>query len=77
MVPHWPVLPWLGNLGRAKHPKGFQQFETIGYENGPDGKPNIPDDLMLRQVDASWSVQEFMSVFYDDDKDSGAMGQFP
>ena len=35
----------LARLGSDVHPKGYQQFEAIGYENGPDGKPNTADDV--------------------------------
>ncbi|PZU58539.1 MAG: quinohemoprotein amine dehydrogenase subunit alpha [Sphingobium sp.] len=59
----------LARLGGDKHPKGYGQFEAIGYENGPDGKPNTADDVKIGIVDADWSIQEFMAVFDDDDKD--------
>lgn len=57
----------LSRLGGVKFPKGYQQFEAIGYDNGLDGKPNTKDDVAIGPVDASWSMQEFMSVWYDDD----------
>jgi quinohemoprotein amine dehydrogenase len=56
-------------LGGAGHPKGFQQFEAIAYNRGPDGKPNTVDDVELGPVDAEWSVEEFYAVYGDDDKD--------
>lgn len=55
-------------LGGVKFAKGFQQFEAIGYANGPDGKPNTADDIAIGPVDATWSMNEFMSVWYDDDQ---------
>ncbi|CAN5244466.1 hypothetical protein BH10PSE12_BH10PSE12_04220 [soil metagenome] len=57
----------LARLGGTRFPKGFQQFEAIGFENGLDGKANTADDIAVGPVDASWSVQEFMSVYDDDD----------
>jgi quinohemoprotein amine dehydrogenase len=58
----------LAHLGSDVHPKGFQQFEAVGFENGVDGKPHTADDVELGPVDAVWSVEEFMSVYGDDDK---------
>ena len=59
----------LARLGGTTHPKGFQQFDAIAYNRGPDDKPNTPDDVELGPVDAEWSVEEFYAVFGDDDKD--------
>ncbi len=58
----------LARLGSETHPKGFQQFEAIGYQRGPDGKPRTADDVELGPVDVDWSVEEFMAVYGDDDK---------
>lgn len=55
--------------GAAGHPKGFQQFDAIAYNRGPDGKVNTADDVELGPVDAEWSVEEFYAVYGDDDKD--------
>jgi quinohemoprotein amine dehydrogenase len=41
------------------HPKGYQQFEAIGYQRGPDGKAHTADDLELGPVDSAWSIQVF------------------
>ena len=41
------------------HPKGYQQFEAIGYQRGPDGRAHTADDLALGPVDADWAVQLF------------------
>jgi quinohemoprotein amine dehydrogenase len=57
----------LSRLGGIKFPKGYQQFEAIGYENGLDGKSNTSDDIAIGPVAADWTMQEFLSVFYDDD----------
>ncbi len=37
----------LARLGGVKFPKGYQQFEAIAYNRGPDGKPNTADDVEL------------------------------
>jgi quinohemoprotein amine dehydrogenase len=58
----------LARLGSDVHPKGYQQFEAIGYNNGADGKPHTADDVDLGPIDVSWSVEEFMAVYGDDDK---------
>jgi quinohemoprotein amine dehydrogenase len=58
----------LARLGSETHPKGYQQFEAIGYQRGPDGKLRTADDIELGAVDVDWSVEEFMAVYGDDDK---------
>lgn len=70
-IDYLKVLPETGlaRLGGDKHPKGYGQFEAIGYENGPDGKPATADDVKIGALDVDWSIDEFMSVYYDDDKD--------
>jgi quinohemoprotein amine dehydrogenase len=57
----------LARLGGAKHPKGYQQFEAIGYEFGPDGKQGTADDIAIGPVDVTWNIKEFPTVWYDDD----------
>jgi len=59
----------LSRLGSDVHPKGYQQFEALGYENGADGKPNTGDDIALGPLSVDWSVEEFLAVYGDDDKD--------
>jgi quinohemoprotein amine dehydrogenase len=59
----------LTRLGGTTHPKGFQQFEAIAWNRGPDGKPNTADDVELGVVDVDWSVEEFYAVYGDDDKE--------
>jgi quinohemoprotein amine dehydrogenase len=49
----------IARLGGVDFPKGFQQFEAIGYDH----------DVALGPVDAEWSVEEFYSVYGDDDKE--------
>jgi quinohemoprotein amine dehydrogenase len=58
----------LARLGSQTHPKGFQQFEAIGYQRGADGKLRTADDVELGPMDVDWSVEEFMAVYGDDDK---------
>ncbi len=43
------VLPRAGlaRVGGAVFPKGYQQFEAMAFNNGPDGKPNTSDDWHL------------------------------
>lgn len=57
----------LGRLGGLRFAKGFQQFEAIGYEHGPDGKRDTADDIAIGPVAADWRMEEFMTVDYDDD----------
>ncbi|MBI3695153.1 MAG: quinohemoprotein amine dehydrogenase subunit alpha [Acidobacteria bacterium] len=59
----------MARLGGSGHPKGYQQFEAIAYNRGPDNKPNTADDVSLGPVDATWSMEEFYAVYGDDDKD--------
>ena len=70
-IDYLKVLPEtsLTRLGSETHPKGYGQFEAYGYENGPDGKPNTPDDVKIGPVDVDWRIEEFMAVQNDDDKD--------
>jgi quinohemoprotein amine dehydrogenase len=58
----------VARLGGVRFPKGYQQFEAIGWNRGPDNKPQTADDLNLGMVDVSWSIDEFPSTFDDDDK---------
>lgn len=59
----------LAHLGSDVHPKGYQQFEAIAYQRGADGKPHTADDVELGPIDVNWSVEEFYSVYGDDDKE--------
>jgi len=59
----------MARLGSETHPKGYQQFEAIGYNRGADDKAHTADDVDLGPLDVTWSVQEFMAVYGDDDKD--------
>jgi len=53
--------------GSEKHSPGFSQFDAIGFDNGLDGKPYTVDDVALGPVDVSWAMEEFQTVYYDDD----------
>jgi quinohemoprotein amine dehydrogenase len=59
----------LARLGSDRHPKGFQQFEAIGYQRGEDGKAHTADDVELGPVDVTWSMEEFYAAYGDDDKE--------
>lgn len=65
------VLPEasLSHLGSDAHPKGYQQFEAVAYQRGADDKPHTADDVELGPVDVTWSIEEYLSVYGDDDKD--------
>ena len=72
------VVPQTGmaRVGGANLPKGYQTFDAIGYDDGPDGEPETGDDLELGRVPVSWSVEEYAVTFGDDDVDFvGAMRQ--
>ena len=59
----------LARLGGVKFPKGYQQFEASAWNRGADNKPQTPDDLNLGIIDADWSIEEFPSLYDDDDKE--------
>jgi quinohemoprotein amine dehydrogenase len=48
-------------FGNQNRLRGFQQFEAIGYGNGPDAKRHTSDDVELGLIDVTWS----MRVFYE------------
>jgi quinohemoprotein amine dehydrogenase len=57
----------IAHLGSASHPKGYVQFETVAFSNGPDGKPNTDDDIDLGPVPATYKMEEFVASYGDDD----------
>ena len=59
----------IARLGGDVHPKGYQQFEAVGYQRGADGKAHTADDVELGPVEVTWSVEEFYAVYGDDDKE--------
>lgn len=71
----------MARVGGVVFPKQLAQFEAFAYANGPDGKPDTKDDLVLGPVDATWSVEEYTATFDDDDvkfvgEVNGATGLF-
>jgi quinohemoprotein amine dehydrogenase len=62
-------LARLGGDEHSVHPRGYQQLEAVAYHRGEDGKLHTGDDIELGPVDVTWSVEEFYSVFGDDDKE--------
>jgi quinohemoprotein amine dehydrogenase len=63
----------LARVGGIVFPKQLQQFEAVAYHDGPDGRPDTPDDLEIGPVPATWSLEEY-GVTYDDD-DAKWVGQ--
>ena len=46
-------------FGDRTHRKGYQQFQAMGYQRGPDGELHTADDVALGPVDVTWSIQVF------------------
>ncbi len=63
------VLPRTGmaRLGGIVFPKGYQQFEAVAFDDGPDGRPSSDDDLELGTVEVDWSLEEYAATFDDND----------
>ncbi len=63
------VLPLAGmaRVGGNVFPKQLQQFEAVGINYGPDGKPDTEDDINLGLVNVRWSTEEYTATFGDDD----------
>ena len=59
-------LAGMARVGGAVFPKQLQQFEVTAYNDGPDGRPDTPDDIDLGPVPVTWSIDEY-GVTYDDD----------
>ena len=59
----------MARVGGAAFPKGYETFEAIGWDDGPDGEAETEDDLKLGRVEVSWRVDEYAAVFGDDDID--------
>ena len=65
----------MARIGGANFPKGYQPYDAIGWDDGPDGEPNTEDDLRLGRVPVSWSMEEYTATFDDDDiQYVGALG---
>jgi len=68
-------LARLGGDENDVHPRGYQQFEAVGWHRGADGKPRTADDFEIGPIEVSWSLEEFMAVMGDDDKEFvGSLG---
>jgi uncharacterized protein len=63
IAPGWNMA----RVGGVVFPKMMAQFEAIAYSNGPDGKPDTNDDIALGPVDATWTTEEYMTIYDDDD----------
>lgn len=65
------VLPESGmaRLGGdpGPHPKGYQQFDAVAFNNGPDKTPGTADDIELGAVPVRWALEEYQSTLNDDD----------
>lgn len=63
------VLPQAGlaRVGGAAFPKQLQQFEAVGFHNGPDRMPHTADDWNLGALNAQWALEEYAATFDDDD----------
>lgn len=48
-------------FGNETRSRGYQQYEAIAYQNGPDGKRHTDDDVELGPIDVTWS----MKIFYE------------
>jgi quinohemoprotein amine dehydrogenase len=70
-VDYIKVLPEasLAHLGSDVHPKGYEQFDAVAFQRGADDKLHTADDVELGPIDVTWSVEEYLSVYGDDDKD--------
>ncbi len=55
------------HLGSDVHPKGYMQFDAVGFENGADGKPGTADDVAIGPIDVNWKLDEYMATYTDDD----------
>jgi quinohemoprotein amine dehydrogenase len=52
----------LAAFSNENYLRGYQQFEAIGYQRGPDGRRHTADDLELGPVDVAWSMEVFYEV---------------
>jgi quinohemoprotein amine dehydrogenase len=52
-------------FGDQTHGRGYQQFEAIAYQRGPDGKLHTADDVELGRLnpnDVTWSMEVFYAA---------------
>lgn len=57
----------MARVGGVAFPKGYQPFEAIAYDDGPDGDPDTEDDVRLGFLPVSWSLEEYTATYDDDD----------
>jgi quinohemoprotein amine dehydrogenase len=57
----------LARVGGVVFPKQLQQFDAVGFSDGPDGRPDTPDDLEVGPVPVTWSLEEYGVTYEDDD----------
>jgi quinohemoprotein amine dehydrogenase len=62
-------LTGMARTGGANFPQGFETFEALGYDDGPDGESGTEDDLALGRVDVTWHMEEYAATYGDDDID--------
>jgi quinohemoprotein amine dehydrogenase len=60
-------LAGMARVGGVVFPKQLQQFDAVGYHVGPDGKPGTDDDIDVGPVPVTWSVEEYVATYDDDD----------
>ena len=54
--------------GGIRTPKIFQQFEVVGYTNGPDHAKGTGDDIKLGRIGpVKWNLEEYVKRPNDDD----------
>ena len=63
VTPAWAMA----RVGGAVFPKALAQFEARAYDNGPDNRPDTPDDIDLGLVPVTWSLEEFAATYDDED----------
>jgi quinohemoprotein amine dehydrogenase len=63
VTPAWAMA----RVGGIRFPKALAQFEARAFDNGPDNRPDTPDDIDLGVIDATWSLEEFAATYDDDD----------
>jgi len=49
-------------FGDQTYKRGYQQFDAVGYQRGPDDKLHTADDVELGPVDVTWSMEVFYAT---------------
>jgi quinohemoprotein amine dehydrogenase len=63
----------VASFGSARDGRGYQQFEAVAFQRGPDGKAHTADDLQLGPVRATWSMEVFYAVNSDQNDRVGSV----